>query len=383
MYAGFHQHRAGDAIMATSVTAPITGSVLTWARQQAAVTVAELAKRAGVPPATVLEWESGQSCPTLAELRAIAKLLELPMAVFFTPAPPPPGGPAPADFRGGGETAGRQLTHEIRLAQERRSTFKQLAPDRVAASAWPGWPRHPTMTPAEVRRRLGLSVAAIAATRRAGQALKLWIAALENQGILIFHMSRIKDDECSGFCLEDATTPVIALNGAEPAGRRVFTLLHEFGHLLDHTSGLCLLHDDADHEKACNRFAQDVLMPAVDVQAAVTGLPGAAAVEAVARRFRVSRLVAAVTLAGRGLISQQVVDDELVRWQRTRAAPAGRDPVAAPERRLRRNLGDIYLGAVLDAMDDESISVADATYFLGAKVGLIGKLERELAGGAR
>jgi hypothetical protein len=47
---------------------------------------------------------------------------------------------------------------------------------------------------------------------------------------------------------------------------------------------------------------------------------------------------------------------------------------------MRRNLGDVYATAVLEAMDREMISVADATYYLVAKVPMLEKLERELAG---
>ena len=369
--------------MATSVMAPITPSVLTWARQQAAVTVAELAKRADVTPERVLEWEAGRSSPTVAKLRGVADLLKQPMALFFTPSPPEQGVRVPPEFRSGRKTVGRGLIREIRLAQERRDIFKRLAPGAASTSAWPTWAGLHDPAPAEVRARLGVSVEAVASTRDPRAALRLWIAAFEDKGVLVFHMSRIDDDECSGFCLDDATTPVIVLNGKEAPTRRIFTLVHELRHLLDHSGGLCLLQDELDRERACNRFAEDVLLPAPDVRAAVEGSSASDAVDVVERRFRVSRVAAAIALRRRGLVGQQVVDDELRRSEEARVKSADREVVVPPERLKRRNLGDVYLTTILDAMDAESISVADATYYLGAKVGLIGKLERELAGSSR
>jgi transcriptional regulator with XRE-family HTH domain len=302
--------------------------VLTWARQQAGVTEQELAKRARVTPEKVLLWEAGTATPTVAKLRTIADMLKQPMAFFFTPAPPESGVHVPPDFRGVSTTAPHGLIQQIRLAEDRRDTFKLLAPGLVAESAWPSWASAP-VTPTKARERLGVTTAMVKATKTPNDALKLWIAAVEDQGVLVFQMSRIGDTDCSGFSLDDTTTPVIVLNGADAPQRRIFTLIHELGHLIDHSGGLCLLREDIDRERACNQFAEGVLLPEREVQDAVRGLVG----------------VAAVALR-------------------------------------RRNLGDRYLGAVLDAMDADTISVADATYYLGAKVSMIDKLGRELAGGA-
>jgi len=366
--------------MAVSVLAPITPSVLTWARQQAVVTVEELAKRVAVEPERVVEWETGQASPSLAKLRGIADMLKQPMALFFAPSPPEDGIKVPPDFRNASTTTGRGLTREIRMAEERRDTFKQLAPELVRASVWPQWRAEADLTPAQVRSRLGVSVAEIKATKSFHEALRLWISAMEDQGILVFQMSGVDDGECSGFCLNDATTPVIVLNGKEAPQRRIFTLLHELGHLIDNSGGLCLLQEDIDRERACNRFAESVLLPAGEVRTAVEGLSGVASVHAVARDFRVSRVAAAVALHRQNLVSQQVVDDELMRSSEAREHASDSDGFAPPEKLKRRNLGDLYTATVLDAMDADTISVADATYYLGAKVGMINKLERELAG---
>ena len=366
--------------MSTSVLAPISPSVLTWARQQAAVTVPELAKKASVKPERVLEWEAGRASPTLAKLRAVADILKQPMALFFTPSPPDEGVNVPPDFRGAGATIRRGLAREIQLAEERRDTFKQLAPGMVAMSAWPQWSTATDLTPAHARARLGVTVASVTATKTAQEALRLWISAVENQGILVFQISRIDDGECSGFCLEDTTTPVIVLNGKEAPQRRIFTLLHELGHLIDHSGGLCLLREDIDRERACNRFAENVLLPDPEVRVALKGHAGVAAVDKISRDFRVSRVAAAVALRRRGLISQQVADEEVERSAEAKEQTPSNKGFVPPEKLKRRNLGDVYLTTVLDAMDAETISVADATYFLGAKVGLIDKLEHELAG---
>jgi Zn-dependent peptidase ImmA (M78 family)/transcriptional regulator with XRE-family HTH domain len=356
--------------------------VLRWARLQAAASTAEVAKRAEVAENRVLAWENGTEMPSVAKLRAVAGFLRQPLALFFAPAPPHDNLHLPPDFRAAGLPVGRHLAREIRLAEERRDTYKHLEPGVVADPAWPKWRDVGLLNPGEIRARLGVGVADIASAKTASEALRIWITALESQGLLVFQMSGIGDEECSGFSIDDAVTPVIVLNGKDALQRRVFTLLHEVGHLLDHGGGLCALDESVDREQVCNRFAENVLMPEFDVRAAVHGLTGTEAVERVSKRFYVSRPAAAVTLRRRGLVDQDVVDYELRRseeaWEQTKNQ-TGAPP---PERLKRRNLGDVYLTAVLDALDREAISVTDATYFLAAKVGMIDKLERELAGSA-
>jgi Zn-dependent peptidase ImmA (M78 family)/transcriptional regulator with XRE-family HTH domain len=272
-----------------------------WARVQAAVSTAEIAKRADVAEDRVKAWESGDERPTVAKLRTVAEMLKQPMALFFAPAPPAEGIRVPPDFRAMGTTMGRALTHEIRLAEERRDIYRRLDPAAVAASPWQQWAQAPSMTAMDARELFGVSVSDIEATKTDTEALRLWITALEDQGILVFQMSRVSDAECSGFSVDDERTPVIVLNGKDSPSRRVFTLLHELGHLLHRGGGLCLLDDDVDRERACNRFAEDVLLPVEELRGTVQGLHGVDAVDSAVKRFRVSRSAAVISLYRHGL----------------------------------------------------------------------------------
>jgi len=344
------------------------------------VSISELAKRVDVSEDRVRAWEAGEAFPTVAKLRAISDMVKQPMALFFASAPPEHGLQVPPDFRATDAAPGRRLTRDIRLAEERRDIFKRLAPGLVAESPWPTWADAQSATPAEVRTRLGVTIEAVEKAKSHLEALRLWTSAIENQGILVFQMSRVKDDECSGFCVYDSTTPTIVLNGSEAPQRRIFTLLHELGHLVRHSSGLCGLDESVDEERACNRFAEGVLLPPREVSAAIGDVGGVDAVAIVARRFHVSRVAAAIALRRYGKVDQQVVDGELQLVEEARGHTTDHDGFVPPERLHRRNLGDVYLTTVLDAMDSDAISVADATYFLNAKVGMIDKLERELVG---
>lgn len=68
--------------------APVTPSVLKWARQSVGAPLTLAAQRAGVTTERVEAWEAGEAEPTVAKLRVLAKLYQRPLAVFFLPEPP-------------------------------------------------------------------------------------------------------------------------------------------------------------------------------------------------------------------------------------------------------------------------------------------------------
>ena len=73
--------------MATDL-APITPSVLKWARLSIGVSPEDAAQRAGVTVERLASWESGVAEPTVAKLRQLATLYQRPLALFFLPEPP-------------------------------------------------------------------------------------------------------------------------------------------------------------------------------------------------------------------------------------------------------------------------------------------------------
>lgn len=368
--------------MTRTPPAPVTPTVLRWAREDAGLTEAELGALARVDDDRVRRWESGDDRPTLGQLRQVADGLRRPVAFFFTPSPPARHMEQPPDFRNHRQGLSRGLRRELRAVVERRRSFSDLVRDDERA-AWPAWRDQPPTTPEEARRRLGVSTVAVAKTADPGAALRLWIEAVEAQGVLVFQMSRIGVDECRGFAQYDDAVPVIVLNGADAPQARGFTLLHEFAHLLDHSGALCLLDEDRDVERRCNRFAAAALMPADLLHALVADLDARDRVDVVVRQFRVSPVAAVLRLRSVDLASQQTVD-VTVRQANTAARQAvERRPGGGPAAHVlkRRNLGDRYLGVVFDALARDSITFADATYYLEASAATVERMERSLVGG--
>lgn len=368
--------------MSRTPPAPVTPDVMRWAREDAGLSEAELGALAKVDADRVRRWESGEDRPTLGQLRLVADGLRRPVAFFLAPTHPARHTEQPPDFRTRQRGLSRALRRELRTIIERRRSFQELAGD-AGDPAWRSWRDAPPATPDDARARLGVSPTDVAKTADPGAALRLWIDAVEAQGVLVFQMSHINVDECRGFAQYDDAMPVIVLNGADAPQARSFTLLHELAHLLDHSGALCLLDDDRAVEQRCNRFAAAVLMPVGTVREAVGGLEEQARVEAVVRQFRVSPVAAALRLRALDLASQATVDATIRRAEIVARQAAERSREGGPAHHVlkRRNLGERYLGAVLDALAREAITFADATYYLESSAATVERMERSLVGG--
>jgi Zn-dependent peptidase ImmA (M78 family) len=100
------------------------------------------------------------------------------------------------------------------------------------------------------------------------EALRNWRSSLERIGVFVFFFP-MGETSSQGFSIWDEYAPVIAINTwwNNPTSR-IFTLFHEYGHLLTRTNSACIGHmrhwnvETSDHvERWCEKFAASFLMP--------------------------------------------------------------------------------------------------------------------------
>ncbi len=92
---------------------------------------------------------------------------------------------------------------------------------------------------------------------------------------------------------------MVVLNNSTRLTRQIFTLAHEVGHLVSHTSGVtvedheylrALRGESRSIEVFCNRFAAELLVPAGAFEQRTSGLDaGDGTVLSLARRYKVNR----------------------------------------------------------------------------------------------
>ncbi len=255
---------------------PITGSVLSWAREEAGLTLADVATATGVDETTVAGWESGAAKPTRGQFTKVAEILRRPSALFFLPDPPRNSG-IPTSMRRAPGLAGRALSQEevrqIRWARRIQQMVTWILRDQDAVQV--ELPKssirlRADQAAAEVRRFIGVSPAEQLSWNNTSQALREWRTALEALSLLVFQL-QLGSAGIRGFSAWDDVAPILAVNTAYSPTARIFTLFHELGHMVTRTDAVCwkfVLPNDSqpEIERWCERFAAELLLPAQTVR---------------------------------------------------------------------------------------------------------------------
>ncbi len=362
--------------------APINPAVLQWARQESRLTQLEVAKKLNnMNPTRVAEWEEGVSRPTIVQLRKLATLYSRTPAFFFRPDIPESDVPSLPDYRSSADQVSQSffLRRQLQKCIERRSLFLELTdPSRDWA-----FPMLLNLTPDDaavrVRRLLNVSIIDQRTTRTVHEMLRLWIHALEKQEVLIFQSSDFPIKEARGISFFFSVFPIILLNGKDAPAGRIFTLFHELGHLARRGSGLCTSGSLKREEEWCDEFAGALLMPTEAFGDAIRTKVDMKGLNSLARCLKVSNLAMAVRLRSLNLLDQAIVDE--VKQETDRAVEAkAKSPVGqVPFYRLRlRDIGRRYAKTVFDAHNRDEVTLADASYMIGAKIQHFPRMEEEL-----
>lgn len=211
-------------------------------------------------------WVSGDSAPSLAQVRKIADFTNIPFGMLMLSQPPQVELPI-EDFRSGRNsqlrhafpTSSRNLLDVIMQMQRRQSWYEDYL-GSVGADvplSFVGVSRGATYmaASASIRARLKYEVKDRAAFKNSNEARSYLIRAFEEIGGLVViasmvanNTSRILDNrEFRGFTLQSNLAPLVFVNSAhESVNAQVFSLLHEFAHVWRGESGV-----SANENKDC------------------------------------------------------------------------------------------------------------------------------------
>lgn len=385
-------------------------ALLVWARNSIGLEVVDAARKIGVTLERLEQWESGETRPTIAQLRGLAAVYKRPLGVFFL-SEPPAGFQALRDFRRLPGTPVGTMSPELHVVVQRAHAVREAAIElRAIAEESIGQPprlerasRDPEEFGAAARELLGVSLATQISWTDPGRSLGGWIDALAELDVLVLQVQAIPITEMRGFSVATDLLPVVVLNGADAARGRIFTLLHEVIHVLLGAEGLCDLHTarsarsvDDEIEIFCNQAAAAALMPADSfaneqiLQSPPTnGRWVDATVEALSERYSVSQEAVLRRLYALGLTTWEYLQEKTAEFrlayaeareeQRRRRREAEKAGGPSYYRMKVRDLGRAYIGLALDAYHRREITGVDLFEFLEIKVSQIPKLEEELA----
>jgi len=376
--------------MPRAKTYPATPLVLVWARERLGLSVVEAAELLKVDAAELVDVEQGIAEPRVALLEAMTKKYHVSYASLLSPTPPHDLKP-PQDFRTVGGASPRlsadtlvvieQVQFERELIGEVIELLADGGEQLVIENSLPfiSLGSRVDEVAYQERDRLSITDQTQLSWSGADEAFRHWRAAIEGiAGVLVFARNMPRDD-CRGFSLgSDGYEPTIVVNGYESDQAKLFTLLHEYCHLLLRETGICNERDDGDlrrFERYCNQFAAFALMPtALTREVAASVVPRGTewtpdAVTRVARRLRVGRPAALIRLAEIGLIPSDNVELFLGQWEADtweRRSGSGPAPIPVSLRALNR-LGVRYSSAILHALETGAIDVISASEILNVR----------------
>lgn len=391
---------------------PVTPAVLRWARDSVGVSAEDAAVRAQVTVERLVGWENGEAEPTLAKLRDLAALYQRPLSVFLLPEPPRDFA-TPRDFRRLpariDHTWSRPLHKVYRRALEQQATVSELF-DEAGEPPTPSVPAvdlelDPERAGDTARRALRVALDTQFAWRNAEEAFNGWLQAVEDLGVYVLRTSDVEPAEMRGFSIP-GRVPVVVINALDWPRGQVFTLLHEFAHLMLREGGICdLLEPDGAQggrvETWCNAVAAATLMPRrafvdqIDVVERNTE-PDEGAAEAVwgnevlaqlSYRWGVSEEAVVrrlVTLNQAPLSFYRLKREEYqarrdAEREQERAIRRGKKSGGPPPYRMAiRDRGKPYVRLVLDAYHRDALSMSSVSTLLSLKVRHLESLEREV-----
>ncbi len=378
--------------MPRTIETSVNPKVLQWARESIGLGVNNVAKKVKLKEEAIRKWESGEGKIRLTQLEKLADIYKRPLAAFFLSSPPKEP-PLPDDFRG---LAKGQLAFSSKtLLGIRRVRYIQSLYFDLAASmnVRPNakikkieLSNNPELLANEIRNQLNIHIEDQFQWNDERSALIEWKKIIESQGVLVLEIA-MPLEEARAFSLAGEGIPVVVLNYSDYPNGRIFSIFHEYAHILLNHGGICNpLAEETEEisiEKFCNHFAGGFLVPKTallklneeydkkyDIDKKLTKL---------ASKFKVSRQVILRRLLSLELINKdyfQRKNQELIaEFKRIKRQIRGR---AVPSEQCIRKNGFYFVSLVLDAYRGGKITYSDVSDYLGIKLKYVPKVEERL-----
>ena len=375
---------------ATPQEVSVATGILQWARETIGKRIEDVSKRLDISSTLVEKWENGDKNPTLKQLRELATFYKRPLAVFFLPLPPLED-PLPADFRTLPGNTSKPFSDKTLLALRRARRIQSLADDlnksiRNEPCLIIGHATlsdDPTVLATQVREKLKITTDIQFKWKDSITALNEWKHSIEECGTLVFELPFPMDDG-RAFSFADADPPVIVLNSHDAVNGRIFSLFHEYGHLLIGHGGICNLNEESGNEELfCNQFAGELLVPLLAISNLTTVQTHATRIkwddnilQQIAEQFKVSCEVILRRLLTIGQTTENFYVEKRDEWNRLQSIPRrGRwSPDKQAKQCVRQN-GIPFTSLVLESARLEKITYRDVSDYLATSLKHLPKVE--------
>lgn len=382
--------------MKPRIEAVVKPELLIWARDSAGYSIEEAAKKVPVTSDRLEKWEKGELNPTINQLRKLGGIYKRPLAVFYLPEPPEIFKPL-RDFRRLPEEEKKKLSPELRFEIRKARYRRETAIDLYKLNEEPipeseiiiKLTDKPEEVASRIRKLLGITYSEQFSWLYPNQALNNWRAALGNIGVLVFQASKIRLKEMRGFSISDKPLPVIVINVSDSYTARIFSMMHEFVHILLKKGGLCdlkekqLSYDERRIEIFCNHVAGAVLVSEAQLREEKIVINKGqkkewddAEIKSLANKFSVSHEVILRRLLITGYTTNDFYQEKRKYYQQIIGKkPEKKGGFAPPDILAVSSAGKHFIRLVLSSYYNNKITSSDVSDYLGVRLKHLSNIE--------
>ena len=395
-------------VQMASPRADITPEVLKWARERAHYTTAEAATKAGTSEERYIDFEEGDKSPTLKQLYDLAKAFRQSVGTFYLEAPPEKEEPLkemrrlsdapPVRESSSLATAVEDVLQRRRNALDMYSDLGEEPPQwQIRASL----DADPESVGTEVRDYVNAEISEQQRISRPYQALDYWRNLLAQRGVLTFQIPRVSVEEMRGFAISKFPLPVVGVNRKDSPTARIFTLLHEVGHILLEDS---ILHhnppssnpkdddlsrgesSDDEIERFCNEVAAATIIPKghlLDIRKVTSkgkkAIWGKSDIREISSMYSISPAVAVRRLFNFDCIADSVFYNLVEEFDRYNPAEEGSESDGGNYYKNQRSeLGNFYSDLAFRAYNNGSVNLSDLSSILDVKIDNLPRYRKEV-----
>jgi len=367
---------------------PVNGKVLQWARTLRGLSVDDAALLLGVPPDELKEYEFGTKRPLVGFLRNMSAKYEINFTSLLMPEPLPiekritdhrerhGKNPLTIDTLVAMEDVNEAIETFADIASESRRLVPVLNIGKATLED------DPEAVAARERKRFNVSIDEQRSWRGLDTARRQWRQRIEDRGIFTYMIKMQDPDELSGFSIYRDDLAAICVNDREVTeGAKIFTLFHEYCHLLLRQTGVSDENNSNRVERFCNQFAASFLIPRqplIDAIGDDVTTPyefSDGDVKRFARQFRVSNRAVALRLQETGLAPEGFYGRHAGHWD-VPTVPAQATSERQPTYitlQLKR-IGKLHAATALRAVKNHAINSFDASQLIGLQPASFPKL---------
>lgn len=371
-----------------SFNVEVEPSVLKWIIESSGWSEEEISKKLKVSLTAISNWLRGKSSPTLKQLEGLAMLIKRPLAAFFL-SEPQKEPPTPKDYRmlpGKEGEFDKKTILAIRRARRLQKVSKELSENLNANLSRLLPIINPSENPKTIAEKYRADFKFDGGTQRKlktpYEAFNLLRDIIEDKNVIIFQIPMPIED-ARGFTLVDDSPAVIVINSRDLIEARVFTLMHEFGHVLLNKSGVSMpeitlfVKNVETVEKWCNDFSSAFLLPEALAKKEFSLnkeiLTETNILNKFSRAYKVSKAMLLYNMSKLGYISKSKYDAVLERYKPKILRPKEKSEKKGgfrltADKQCVSERGQRFVSLVANNVDKGFITHSDALDYLSIKV---------------